>query len=155
MEQSSVHHWNGWVVAVGLGLHHRHIVVGAAMMSQIGCIPLLRCELLLMSLCRICGRLSTSWPTSPELSDSGKMVKSFALEEVVYVPERRLLYEFGGASAVTDLLSSGGQVGTTPYTTSNAAASRDPPQLDSSGSVAGADVAWASYQGEQFMDQVR
>ena len=83
------------------------------------------------------------------------MVKSFALEAAVYVPERRLLYEYGGACAVTELLSSDGQVGTTPYTTSNVAASRDPPQLDSSGSLAGSDVAWASYQGEQFMDQVR
>ena len=104
--------------------------------------------------CRIYGRLSTSWPSSPELSDSGKMVKSFALEEVVYVPERGLLYEFGGASAVTDELSSAGQVGTTPYTTSNIAASRDPPQLDSSGSRAGPDVDWASYEEQQFMDQV-
>lgn len=103
---------------------------------------------------RIYGRLSTSWPSSPELSDSGKMVKSFGLEEVVYVPERGLLYEFGGASAVADLLSSAGQVGTTPYTTSNIAASRNPAQLDSSGSQAGPDVAWASYQEEQFVDQV-
>ena len=102
----------------------------------------------------IYGRLSTSWPNSQELSDGGKMVKSFALEEVVYIPARGLLYEFGGASAIATSIASANQASTTPFSTNNIVADSNPLELDSSGPLGGASAYWASYLGKEIQDEL-
>mmetsp|Transcript_23017 Transcript_23017/g.31547 ORF Transcript_23017/g.31547 Transcript_23017/m.31547 type:complete len:558 (+) Transcript_23017:942-2615(+) len=101
-------------------------------------------------------RLSTSYPASPELSDTGKVIKSFALEAAVFDPDRSLLYEFGGARAIASSLASDGlQAKTTPFTTQDPDTLVDTPLLDSSGSIPDKPLQWDSYEGELFSDQLQ
>jgi len=42
-------------------------------------------------------------------NDRGKLIKSFALEEVVFIPSRNMMYEFGGMMTVTKQLTNDAQ----------------------------------------------
>jgi hypothetical protein len=104
------------------------------------------------------GRLSTAAYGAPALSDQGRLLKTFGLEAAIYAPDRGLLYEFGGARAVSTALgSASGQSGQVPFTSPDPTAPADlpPPLLSSSGSqLSPSDqLDWASYEQKQLTEQ--